>query len=144
MKICTVCKIEKEETAFNWKNKANNKRQSSCRQCTKEQVDGTRKNADGTIKTKYSYPLQVKQRKYIIRQWFNEKKSKLSCMLCGFSHPAVLDFHHRDPLSKTLEISKMVDHGFAYDKIEQEIAKCDVLCSNCHRIKHWNERAGIV
>ncbi len=140
MKVCTVCKIEKDDDCFNWKNKALSKRQSSCRQCTKEQVDGSRKNPDGSIKKKYTYPKQVRARKRIIRKWFNEKKSTLSCISCGFSHPAALDFHHKLPSDKYLDVSKMVERGFAYDRIEAEIAKCDVLCSNCHRIQHYTER----
>lgn len=140
MKVCTVCKIEKDIECFNWKNKAKGKRQSSCRQCTKEQVDGTRKNADGSIKRKYSYPAKVKERKQANMQWFKQRKQSLACKVCGFNHPAVLDFDHRDPTQKFMEVGTMVSEGYSIDMIEAEIAKCDVLCSNCHRIRHYEER----
>jgi predicted HNH restriction endonuclease len=26
------------------------------------------------------------------------------------------------------------------DQAKKEMLKCVVLCSNCHRIKHWNEQ----
>lgn len=144
MKVCTVCKIEKDEECFNWKNKALGKRQSSCRQCTKEQVDGSRKNPDGSIKRKYSYPAKVKERKQANIRWFQEYKATLSCQKCGFSHPAVLDFDHRDPNQKIMEVGTLVSEGYSLEVIEAEIAKCDVLCSNCHRIRHYEERLALV
>jgi predicted HNH restriction endonuclease len=27
-------------------------------------------------------------------------------------------------------------------RLQEEMAKCVVLCANCHRIRHWNERQG--
>lgn len=65
---------------------------------------------------------------------------KLSCIKCGESHPAVLDFHHRDPKEKEWSVSQMVQRAAPREKILEEISKCDVLCSNCHRIHHWEER----
>ena len=63
-------------------------------------------------------------------------KKTLSCGRCGFSHPAALDFHHKDPLTKSF---KMGDIAFVEKNkniIFEEIKKCEVLCSNCHRIEH--------
>jgi formate-dependent nitrite reductase cytochrome c552 subunit len=56
-----------------------------------------------------------------------------SCMLCGYDkHPAVLDFHHVDPLTKSFGISS---GGFSrsWASIKSEIAKCVLVCANCHR-----------
>lgn len=75
------------------------------------------------------------------RKWFDEEiVAKSHCVKCGFSHPGALDFHHRDPSEKYMEVTKMVKAKCSKQKILKEIAKCDVLCSNCHRILHWNER----
>lgn len=60
------------------------------------------------------------------------------CRECGEKHPACLEFHHRDPSQKELTLaSKMGQLGMG--KLLAEIAKCDVLCSNCHRKLHWDE-----
>lgn len=75
------------------------------------------------------------------KRWWNEEiMSKASCTQCGFSHPGALDFHHRDPSAKEGAVTRMVLQKRSKKAILEEIAKCDVLCSNCHRILHWNER----
>lgn len=59
-----------------------------------------------------------------------------ACEVCGYHRcSAALDFHHRDPQSKEFGISA---HGLtrAWKKVEAEIAKCILLCANCHREVH--------
>lgn len=83
---------------------------------------------------------RVREKKQIARQNFIEFKSRLSCVKCGQNHPATLDFHHvvRDPSNK--KIYELTQNG-AYDAAIKEISeKCVVLCNNCHRIHHWEER----
>ena len=72
------------------------------------------------------------------KKW-DEFKSTLSCTKCGFSHMAALDFHHEDPTLKEYNIHKLVGNG-RFTKAYEEIKKCIVLCANCHRIHHWNEK----
>jgi hypothetical protein len=45
-----------------------------------------------------------------------------------------LDFHHRDPHTKSFKIA----HGFHYEgsRVVAEMKKCDVLCKTCHRRAH--------
>lgn len=74
--------------------------------------------------------------------WFKEYKSQLKCARCEENHPACLDFHHLDPSLKETNICRMLWNGWSMDKIKEEIAKCSVLCSNCHRKLHWNEKNG--
>lgn len=70
-------------------------------------------------------------------QWFRDFKKTLKCQKCGMTHPATLDFHHRDGATKEAEINRMVASKLSKQKIMDEIAKCDVLCANCHRILHY-------
>lgn len=63
-----------------------------------------------------------------------ELKKTLKCS-CGESHPACLDFHHRNPEEKEGCVASFVRYG-SWKIVEREIAKCDVLCSNCHRKLH--------
>ena len=67
---------------------------------------------------------------------------RIVCQECGEAHPAVLDFHHENPKYKVKSVSYMVQHGWSFEHIQEEIAKCTVLCSNCHRKLHWQETNG--
>lgn len=71
-----------------------------------------------------------------------EYKSTLTCVRCGASHPAIIDFHHptRDGTKK--DVNRLVmDNCFA--QAYAEVKKCEVLCANCHRIEHFNEHQAI-
>ena len=58
------------------------------------------------------------------------------CKKCGETRIWVLDFHHDDPSKKENMISKLMNSNFP--KAKEEAAKCDLLCSNCHRDFHFN------
>lgn len=55
---------------------------------------------------------------------------------CGETDPRCLDFHHKDPTQKLFHIPKAAKIGYSVEKIQDELAKCDVICSNCHRKLH--------
>jgi predicted HNH restriction endonuclease len=64
-------------------------------------------------------------------------KASLSCSLCGFSHPAAMDFHHVDPKTKVKGVHEWARMG-SYKKAHEEVTRCIVLCANCHRILHYD------
>jgi predicted HNH restriction endonuclease len=74
-----------------------------------------------------------------IRHQFREYKKSLSCERCGFSHPAAIQFHHRDPKMKDFDVGNAAKSGLSFERILAEIAKCEVLCANCHAIEHWDD-----
>ena len=89
---------------------------------------------------KEKHIARIAQNKKIYRQQFLEFKSRLSCVHCGENHPATLDFHHVVRHSSNRKIYELCKNG-AYNKAIKEIMeKCIVLCSNCHRRLHDNER----
>lgn len=58
------------------------------------------------------------------------------CSSCGYDRcPDVLEFHHRDPEEKEFEWEKLRKRN--WDSITKELDKCDMLCANCHREKHY-------
>ena len=94
-------------------------------------------------KNKEYYYKKTKKRMEKVVEWFSEYKNNLSCSKCGESHVATLDFHHRNPSEKEENISHVLRRGWGIERIKSEIGKCDVLCANCHRKLHWEERASV-
>ena len=58
------------------------------------------------------------------------------CSRCPENHPACLEFHHNGIEKKLHCVSKI---KWSLKKLKEEIAKCEVLCANCHKMEHWNE-----
>ena len=72
------------------------------------------------------------------RQIIDNLKAK-PCLDCGREYPSyVMEFHHRDPATKVFKVAVALV-GCNLDKVFAEIAKCDLLCANCHRIREWGE-----
>jgi len=71
--------------------------------------------------------------------WLAEFKKSHSCELCGESHPSCIDFHHRTPEAKRFGIGEN-SKGKCLKTLQAEIAKCQILCANCHRKIHWEEK----
>lgn len=68
------------------------------------------------------------------RQWLREQKN-IPCQDCGHRYPFfVMDFDHREDEKKDGTIARMVA-VWSWAKLKAEIAKCDIVCSNCHRIR---------
>ena len=92
-------------------------------------------------KNKKSEIAHVKRRKLEIKKWFADYKKTLSCIKCNENHPAALEFHHSGGFKKDRAVSEMVSDGVSISKISEEIKKCMVLCSNCHKKIHYKERS---
>lgn len=63
------------------------------------------------------------------------------CMDCGGRFPPyVMDFDHRDGAAKSMEISNIIRRGWSWQKLAREIALCDIVCANCHRIRTFKRQ----
>ena len=79
----------------------------------------------------------VYERKKRLWEFYNQLKATLECARCGENHPATLQFHHRDPQKKDFNLSEAVNDGYSIERIKREVAKCTVLCANCHAKEHY-------
>ena len=71
-----------------------------------------------------------------LRQLVRETKSQ-PCADCGGTFPYyVMDFDHVGD-DKSALVSKLVNYG-ATQRLLDEMAKCEVVCANCHRIRTWH------
>jgi len=82
------------------------------------------------------------QRRQRLRDFIQQQKVGRVCGKCGIGDFRVLDFHHVDKDGKEGNIGHLVSLNWSEEHILQEIAKCETLCANCHRIVHWEERNG--
>jgi len=58
------------------------------------------------------------------------------CVICGYKkYMGALEFHHINPNEKDFNLSHMKKYAFD-DKIKNELDKCILVCSNCHREIH--------
>jgi hypothetical protein len=74
-------------------------------------------------------------------RWVRELKNA-PCMDCDGRFPwYVMDFDHRDGEEKAFNIGDAVRGMVGLERFRAEIAKCDLVCSNCHRIR-TAKRAG--
>jgi hypothetical protein len=131
MKECCRCGKKKTIHQFNKNRRRKDGLQSFCRDCERKRLRGYYKENKDKLRD-YS-----RERKKKLREWLSELKAVLACP-CGESHPACLDFHHRDPKEKEVGIAKLIRAG-GREAIERELKKCEVLCANCHRKAHWKE-----
>lgn len=81
----------------------------------------------------------VKKHRQAMKAWLHALKRDLKCSRCPESFWACLDFHHRNPKIKEFEIREAFDRTLSKKRILAEIAKCDVLCANCHRKEHFKD-----
>jgi 5-methylcytosine-specific restriction endonuclease McrA len=129
-KICTKCGPPAQAIEnFAIRNRSRGTRQAMCRKCQSHY-----------LKAHY----QVNRSKYLAKaRARNIEQSKVNaaflieylahhpCADCGESDIVVLEFdHQRNKLSTISELSR---EGYSLAKLEQEIAKCEVVCANCHR-----------
>ena len=75
------------------------------------------------------------RRRYVEKRREIARLKSVPCTDCGGKFPYfVMDFDHRDGEEKLGNVSSMVV-VWSWKRLLAEIAKCDVVCANCHRIR---------
>lgn len=127
MKTCAKCKVEKPLSAFNKFRHAKDGLKHACREC-----DQARKAKAYYEKLDHHRALNLKRHSKGMadrQRWIYDYLLAHPCVDCGEADPVVLEFHHlRD---KKAEIATMVA-TYGLSSLEQEVAKCEILCANCH------------
>lgn len=77
-----------------------------------------------------------------LKRWMIEIKSN-PCCDCGQKFPVCcMDFDHRFGETKKYNVGSMFAHHYSRELIEEELKKCDLVCSNCHRIRTQKRKVG--
>lgn len=132
-KQCTRCNQIKPISEFNKNKTKKDGHHNLCRVCSNiNSKTYYNKNKEEHIKKVRI--ITAKTRKENQKKLF-EYYSTHPCIDCGNQNPIVLELDHRDGVDKFKNISKLIANAYSWDRIEEEILKCDVRCANCHRIR---------
>lgn len=101
-----------------------------CGESNPEKFYGHKKQVCGKCHNEYTKTQQREKRRKAI-QYLGGKCSK-----CGYSRCiAALDIHHLDSSVKDINFKSM--RGWSWNRIENELQTCILLCSNCHAEEHY-------
>ena len=133
-KKCNRCHIIKDISQFSINKGRYDGLQSFCRECNSKYLKEHYK------KNKKYYINKAAKLKDKTRRFVQNIKNESECKLCKENHPACLVFHHNDPNKKDIDVSRTVVSCWSTKRIKQEIKKCTILCANCHRKLHYEEK----
>jgi hypothetical protein len=159
-KLCRGCGHEKSVEFFSFRSKAKGTRASRCKTCVSAYVAKNRKRLSPdkrSVVNKAYYERRGRQkckelpphkkeanrkRTRLRNRALRDKKrrrlfaeySKRCCVDCGETDPLKLQFDHVRG-KKIAAVSDLVRRLASWDKIESEIAKCEVRCASCHQRK---------
>lgn len=132
MKQCSNCSLEKDESEFHWRNKTKDLKSSWCKVCVSTLTKQRHENNPEYFRNRN----KIRRRR--LQEWLSEQKSK-PCLDCGNCFPPIcMDFDHIGN-DKEGNIAYLIN-ATSFSKVKEEIAKCEVVCSNCHRIRTYKRR----
>ena len=138
MKHCARCKEFKREEEFNWRWKMLGRRQSICRDCQRlQRREHYECHQEAEIARSYEI---TKRRREEADRFIYEYLSNSKCADCGEYDFSVLTFDHVK--GEKMDISQMAGQGYSINAIVKEIARCDVVCFNCHMRREQQRRSG--
>jgi hypothetical protein len=135
-RTCTKCGILKPMEEFGWKDQPRGKRHAVCKTCTA--IRSSNWYYHNQDRQKDNVKRNNQNYRELARTFILEYLIMHPCSNCGEADPRVLEFHHEG--EKENEVSRLIGRGASLDALKAEIAKCIVLCANCHRKLTADER----
>lgn len=126
MKQCTKCKEVKPLDLFATKSKSKDGKTNWCKACFAEHARAKYQNGDRERKERNKAKTISSNRERI-----KEYLESHPCVDCGESDIRVLQFDHKDPVTKKGNVCELLP--WSWRVIKEEIDKCDVRCANDHR-----------
>lgn len=125
-KYCPACETTKPFEDFS-KNKAKpDGLQSVCKVCKK--LYGQRHyqaNKETYAANSRAYQKRLRNRVHVL-------KESGPCVDCGTSFPYYVMQYDHIGSDKIAAVSSLLSQCAAWERIEAEIAKCELVCANCH------------
>lgn len=132
---CGRCGLAKDVNEFH---KRGASRQTWCKSCRRDyDAQYWRMTRDERLRRR-------KERVADRVTWYRELKSAMACTDCsGVFHHAAMHWDHLPGTTKTCEVSELFRRGFRCRTILDEIAKCELVCANCHAVRTFNRSRGV-
>ena len=141
-KFCLECSPFKKHNTINLCNEdridVNEMKEKFCSKCNEvksvqEFYFNKTKNLYGQFCKKCHNDYSMSRQKNVKKQAVEYKGNK--CQICLYDKCInALEFHHRDPSEKEFTIAELKNSSF--NKLKNELDKCLLVCSNCHREIH--------
>jgi hypothetical protein len=134
VKRCGTCGMTKPVTEFHRRGAIH---QSVCREC--------RRTYDAAYHRRTRQRRLAQKRRYHeeLLEWHRALK-RAACSDCGGRfHHAAMEWDHRVPETKSDDVSSMVGKTHSKRQILAEIAKCDLVCANCHAVRTYERVRGV-
>ena len=85
--------------------------------------------------------ISIKKQKEALARYLKEVKEKNPCMDCKVSYPYyMMDFDHVRG-TKQANVAELIN-TLSKKRLDEEIAKCEIVCSNCHRARTYISKNG--
>ena len=85
--------------------------------------------------------ISIKKQKEVLAQYLKDLKEKNPCMDCKVSYPYyMMDFDHVRG-TKHSNVAELIN-TLSKKRLDEEIAKCEIVCSNCHRARTYIRKNG--
>lgn len=133
MKTCSQCKETKPLAEFQKLARNKDGHTGICKPC-KRAYDNSHYSTNRARRSPY-IQANIKTRQEVLMEHVKQYLTAHPCVDCGETRFPVLDFDHRDGEVKIKTISKLIAQATAVSRLNAEIAKCDVRCANCHRMR---------
>lgn len=130
-KFCGACKQFKDESEFSKNSSKKDGLQALCKSCRSAyQKQWYQDNKE----TQYKRVVKTKgKRLNTIKSLMIEYLGSHPCVDCGEKDITVLECDHLS--NKKHNVSRMIAVGMSWEKISQELQKCEIRCANCHKRK---------
>lgn len=126
MKRCSLCLLEKSLSEFN---KKGNGLSARCKACLAAYYSSAYRDNPERRRQVVS---AIARRREKLSEFVDELK-RGPCADCSMAYsPWVMHFDHLPGHSKTVDVSTAVKYGWSKKRILTEIAKCELVCANCH------------
>lgn len=127
MKTCTRCQETKDLSEFSPNGDRVN---SHCKKCRSQVY---KQRYQQTAKEQVRQRIKRLENRVAAMRYVQDIKISNPCTDCKKNYSYyVMQFDHLDPNTKVANVATMVSQGASIERLKKEIAKCELVCANCH------------